>query len=53
MIVVRGAVRRIVALKHHHGNCRAIDPKKNFADKPMLLVAGDGEPVTIEAAKID
>ena len=47
-IVVRGAVRRILALKHHHGNLRAIDPK-NFSDKPMLRVAGDGEPVTIES----
>ncbi|MBS3734385.1 MAG: glycoside hydrolase family 55 protein [Phycisphaerae bacterium] len=51
-IVVRGAVRRILALKHHHGNLRAIDPKGNFADKPMLRVAGEGRPVTIESVSI-
>jgi hypothetical protein len=51
-IVVRGAVRRIIALKHHDGNLRAIDPNSNFADKPMIRVAGGGEPVTIESVHV-
>jgi hypothetical protein len=52
-IVVRGAVRRIVALPHHHGNLRAIDPKVNFADKPMLRIVGAGrEPVMLDAVHL-
>lgn len=52
-IVLRGAVRRVLALKHHHGNLRAIDPKTRFADKPMLRVEGRGkEPLTIESVHL-
>ena len=52
-VVVRAAVRRLVALKHHHGNLRAIDPQANFADKPMLRIEGEGrEPVTLESVHL-
>jgi len=52
-IVVRGNVRRIIALKHHHGNLRAIRPEVSFANKPMLRIEGAGkEPVTIESLHI-
>jgi len=52
-IVVRGAVRRVIALKHHHGNLRAIDPKANFPDKPMLRIEGErDEPITIESVNL-
>ncbi len=51
-IVVRGKVRRIIALKHHHGNLRALNPKA-FANQPMLRIDGQGtEPIIIESVSI-
>lgn len=50
-IHIRGKVKRMVALRHPHGNLRA-EPN-NFNDKPVVVIDGKGkEPLTIDSLSI-